>query len=452
MSAPFLGCLRLLLVRMCLALPDPRPRSRALEMAFGLLGGEMPKTITSALVFNEHQGDWSADYRLFSKTAWTRDDLFEANLAAAAQYGGSGPFMAAMDDSLLRKSSRLTPGTYYARDPLSPPFHTNLVLGQRFLELALMVRANEDKPFRAIPVTYQFAPPLKAPARASQAEKQIVREMAKKQNMSTIGHALVHDLRARLDRQPGGHDRRLLLAVDGSFANRTFLRGLPERTTAVCRVRKDAKMRRVLPAGPHRGNRKYGEALPTPEELLADPAVATRQLVVHNGYREVTVTCKIIEQVCWPRVTGETAGTLVLIKPLHYRLRQGDKLLYRQPCFLFVAGEPVRCEQIVQVSLARWEIEVGFRDQKSIVGVGKAQVRNLNAVARAPAFLAAAYGALLLASIATLDDTRSDVFPPRQPWQKRPVHRPSTRDLIKLLVKQLDEERNGPPTPLANAS
>jgi hypothetical protein len=143
MTAPFLSKLRLLLMRMCLAFPDPRPRERAHQMAFGLLCGEMPKTITSALVFNQHQGDWSADYRLFSKSAWTGDDLFEPILEEAVSLGGSGPIIAAIDDTLLRKSGRFIPGTSYARDPLSPPFHTNLVLGQRFLELALLVRANQ---------------------------------------------------------------------------------------------------------------------------------------------------------------------------------------------------------------------------------------------------------------------------------------------------------------------
>lgn len=452
MSAPFLTCLRLLIVRMCLAFRDPRPRARACEMAFGLLCGEMPKTITSALVFNRHEGDWSAEYRLFSKSVWTPDDLFDPILEEAVRLSGSGPIVAAIDDTLLRKSGHFTPGTCYARDPLSPPFHTNLVLGQRFLEIGMMVRADESKPFRAVPVSYEFAPPLKARARATEAEKEAVKEKAKKHNMSTIGHQLVDGLRTRLDRVPGGEQRPLLITADGSFANQAFLRRLPARTTAVCRIRKDAKMRRRLPPGPRRGNRKYGDHLPTPAELLADPDIPLQHFTIDNGYRDVTIECKIIDAVCWPKVTGETAGMLILIKPLKYRLRKGDKLLYRQPCFLFVVGAPASCKQIILAFLARWEIEVGFRDQKTILGVGKAQVRNLNSIAKAPAFLAAAYAALLLTSIATLKDTRSELFPPRPPWQKRPVYRPSTRDLLKLLVKQLSEEQNALLTPLANAS
>lgn len=445
MNTDFADELRQLLASMCLAFRDPRPRKHAVAMALGMLCGELPKTITSALAFNHHQGDWSAHYRLFSTCRWQADDLFAPVLEKALRYSGSGPIVAAIDDTLLRKSGRLIPGTAYARDPLSPPFHTNLVLGQRFLEIALLVRAEEQKPYRAIPVTCHHTPPLKAPRRASEAEKAAVKELAKKQNMSSTGRELLTQLRARLDRVAGAHERPLLISADGSFANRTFLDQLPARTTAVCRIRKDAKMRRALPPNHARvGNRQYGELLPTPEALLADPAIALRKLTLHNGYHEVTVKFKIIKQVCWQKVTGKRRGMLILIKPLRYRRRKGEKLLYKQPCYLFVTGDLLDWELAIRAYLARWEIEVGFRDQKTILGVGKAQVWNHNAVAKAPAFHVAAYAALLLTSIATLNDTRSDIFPQRHPWQKRPVHRPPTRDLINLLRKQLAEAHRHP--------
>ena len=448
MSAPFLDNLRPLLERMALAFPDPRPRERAVEMALGMLCGEMPKTITNALVFNQHQGDWSADYRLFSASKWEPDKFFEPVLEEALRLSDSGPILGVIDDTLLRKTGRQIPGTAYARDPLSPPFHTNLVLGQRFLEVGVLVRANEDKPYRAIPVSFQHTPPLKAPARASQAEKAVVKELAKKQNMSTMGRKLVANLRERIDQFPGAHERQLLIIGDGSFANRTFLRQLPERTTVACRVRKDAKMRRaLLPGEARQGNRQYGDHLPTPEALLADPTIPLQTLKLHNGYREVTVQFKLIKEVCWQKVTGQASGTLLLLKPLHYRLRQGDKLLYKQPCYLFIAGDLLDIALILRSCLARWEIEVGFRDQKTILGVGNPQVRNQQSVSKTPAFQSAIYGALLLTSIATLDDTRSAVFPPRQPWQKRPVYRPPVRDLANLVKKQIEDERKHQSSP-----
>ena len=45
----------------------------------------------------------------------------------------------ALDDTRLRKSGRCIPQAFYQRDPLSPPFHVNLVLGLRFLQASLLV-------------------------------------------------------------------------------------------------------------------------------------------------------------------------------------------------------------------------------------------------------------------------------------------------------------------------
>ena len=44
------------------------------------------------------------------------------------------------DDPLLRKTGQKIPGTTYARDPLSPPFQVNLVLGQRFVQTSLLIQ------------------------------------------------------------------------------------------------------------------------------------------------------------------------------------------------------------------------------------------------------------------------------------------------------------------------
>ena len=74
----------LLIDCLCGALKDPRPRGKMARMALGILCGEFPKTITSALRWNGRtEDDWSADYRLFSKTAWTSSALFSTVLAEA---------------------------------------------------------------------------------------------------------------------------------------------------------------------------------------------------------------------------------------------------------------------------------------------------------------------------------------------------------------------------------
>src|SRR5581483_5890413 len=73
---------------------------------------------------------------------------------------------------------------------------------------------------------------------------------------------LVAELRRRCDTL-GGQQRELLILGDGAFCNKVMFRQLPERTTLLVRARKDLR----LFALPGAGRRKYGEALPTPEEL-----------------------------------------------------------------------------------------------------------------------------------------------------------------------------------------
>jgi len=57
---------------------------------------------------------------------------------------------------------------------------------------------------------------------------------------------------------------------------------------------------------------------------------------------------------------------------------------------------------LLQSYLWRWDIEVNFRDQKSLLGIGEAQVRNPHSVQSQPALAVAAYGLLLLSSLRSI--------------------------------------------------
>ena len=50
----------------------------------------------------------------------------------------NAPLVTALDDTGLRKTGRKIPGVGYRRDPMSPPFHVNLVPAQRFVQLSAM--------------------------------------------------------------------------------------------------------------------------------------------------------------------------------------------------------------------------------------------------------------------------------------------------------------------------
>jgi hypothetical protein len=445
MGTGFLDVVRGLLSRLGLAVRDPRARAHLPGLALGLLCADRPKTITSVLEWlGLGDRDWTAYYRLLSQDKWSEEDLFRPVLQSCCQQAGppGTPVFSAQDDSLVHKTGRRIPGTTIGRDPMSLPFHVNLMLGQRFLQTSLMLPTAGDVPlFRSVPVAFRHAPPLKPPKRATAEQKRAVREARRKQNLATIAAAELQRLRLELDHCPDGIGRLLINAVDGGFANRSCLRTVPARTAVVARIRKDARFRAFLPLDQRRGARKYGPGLPTPEQMLADPAIPLQTMEVAVGGKLHTLKFKVVERVCWPKVTGDTPVRVILIKPLGYRLRKHGRLLYRQPAFLVAVGADADLHDLIQAYFARWQIEVNFRDEKSLLGLGEAQLWNPQSVHRGPALLVACYSCLLLASIMHFGDRRTDELEPLPRWRSDRPMRPSTRELLRTLRAQAEQRR-----------
>jgi len=440
MNSPFLSTFLGLLLQMALLLRDPRPRRKLIDLGIGWLCGPYPKTLTSALEWlDQRDQDWSGDYRLFSQARCSPQDflvpVFRQVLAADGPT--SAPVILGQDDTLLRKSGKRTFGTSYARDPLSPPFQVNLVRGQRFVQTSLLRQPRgTDHPWRAIPLSFDHAPTPKVPRRATADEQTTIKEFRKQHRLSLVALAQLRRWRAQLDQLPGGTGRELIDVVDGSYANRTFLRDLPPRTQVVARFRKDAKLRAYLPADQRRGARKYGMALPTPAEYLRLETIPWQSMVVWIAGQWRTLQYKLIEPVCWPKATKDRPLRLILIKAAGYRLRKGSKLLYRDPAFLITTDLTTPVQELIAAYLARWEIEVNFRDEKTLIGVGQAQVRHPLSVERVPQFLVACYAALLWAEIQVFGDQRTEAFESLPAWRNQKPVRPSTRDLLRLLQKE----------------
>jgi hypothetical protein len=440
MNTPLFHDLHSLLVASALVIKDPRPRAKLVNLGLGLLCGAKPKTITSALEWlAQTDEDWSADYRLFSQTHWEPQALFLPVLTQALAHPacpGARVYFG-QDDTLLRKSSKKTPGVAYARDPLSPPFQVNLVLGQRCVQTSLLLQpAGANHPWRALPVCFSPAPTPKIPKQATPQEQAALKEVRKKHRLSVVALEHLQQCRQHLDRQPNGLARILMDVVDGGYTNRTFFAGLPERTEAVGRIRKDAKFRAYLPPAQRQGARKYGPDLPTPLEYLQNASQPWQQSALFVAGQLRTVQFKEVCPICWPKVAQDRPLRLILIKAPGYRLRKGSKLLYREPAFLITTDLTTPAAELIAAYVARWEVEVNFRDEKTLLGVGQAQVRNPRAVARAPAFLVACYAMLLWSSIRVFGDRRTAAFDALPRWRRTEPLRPSTRDLLRLLQQQ----------------
>ncbi len=81
---------------------------------------------------------------------------------------------------------------------------------------------------------------------------------------------------------------------------------------------------------------------------------------------------------------------LLVIKGPRYHLTQ-TKTDRREPAFLICTDPTLPLDKVLQYYSWRWDTEVNFRDEKTILGVGQAQVRNPASNQNAPALAVAAY-------------------------------------------------------------
>ncbi len=135
---------------------------------------------------------------------------------------------------------------------------------------------------------------------------------------------------------------------------------------------------------------------------------------------------------------GKRDVRLVVIRPLGYRPRAGSKVLYRKPPYLIVSDPNLSLEQIVRQYVWRWEIEVNCREQKTLLGVGQAQVRQPDAVERIPQFMTAVYALLVLPGASWSRQQGVDDALPRPHWRRRSQpQRLTTQRLISHLRAEL---------------
>ncbi len=418
-------------------------RARRLGLAQLVCPGR--HTVTGLLCTSGRQFvDWSSDYRLFSQSHWDAHDLFVPVVRGILDRLPPGaPFVAAMDDTVVEKTGTHIPGVAYRRDPLSPAFHVNFIRGQRFLQLSGQVPAADGSgAARAIPVRYEHVPSVPKPKRwASPEEWKAYRLQQRACNLSTQGVRVIRSLREELDMRHGARDRRLIVSVDASYTNQTVLKELPERTTLIGRVRKDAKFFYPLaPPGPSAvcAKRAYGPPTPTPEAFRKDEAVPWQEVTAFAAGRRHRFDVKTIAPILWKKAGAGLPLRLVVIRPVGYRLRRGSKLLYRQPGHLICTDPSLPLEAVVQGYLWRWDVEVNHRDEKQNIGVGEAQVWAPESVERQPALAVASYAILLLAGVRVFEGGEGRGVLPLPKWQhKEPGQRLSTPELLRELRSEL---------------
>lgn len=415
---------------------------RIRQLVYGMLTCLGRHTVTGSLTAAGHQFmDWSAAYRLFSLDRIGIEYLFSAARKRMYQELGEHrlDIVAHMDDTILKKRGKKIPGTAWRRDPLGPPFHTNFIWGQRFLQISMALPEHPGAACaRAIPIDFFHCPTVQRPSKKADPQCwQQYRAQKRLVNLSKQGTQRLIKLRRDLD-QEGMAEKELYLSVDGSYTNKNVLKELPPKVTLIGRIRKDSKLYTLPEQQPQTGRKKsYGSPLPTPEQIRQSDQYPWQQVTAWAAGKTHVFDVKMVQEIRW-RTAGQKRNLqLMVIRPLGYRLTKTSRILYRQPAYLICTDSKLSADKLLQYYLWRWEIEVNLRDEKTILGCGQAQVRNPQSAETAPSFIVAIYSLLLLASHRYMKKDSNLTMPHPKWYPQKKSSRLSANDMINILRTQL---------------
>jgi len=360
--------------------PQQRTWRRAVRQALGSLVCLGRRCLSRIIWTNGGQGrSWSAEYFLHSRCQWQPPALFQPIWERALPLCRGRLVGVAVDDTRLPKTGRCILQAAYHRDPLSPPFHVNLIRAVRFLQASLLVPLHQRAPryTRAVPVrfdevSYVKKPSRRAPAEAWQQYKAAIKLHNLSQHFVTMAHAIRHAVDAA-----GGARKVVVLAGDNSFCNRTCLRPAVDRTELIVRTRKDAVLCHRAAAG---ARRFYEATTFTPEQIRQDEARGWQVTKVCYGGKRRTIRYKEVPAVHWRHGAARRPLRLFVVAPTPYYKRRSGKRYYRQPAYLLTTDLRSGARALLQIYFDRWQIEINHRDEKDTLGVGQAQLWNPVAV------------------------------------------------------------------------
>jgi DDE superfamily endonuclease len=383
------------------------------------------------------QKNWSGEYFLHSRAQWNPHALFEPILRQALPYCPGRLVGVAVDDTRLKKTGRSIPQAQYHRDPLSPPFHVNLIWALRFLQASLLLPLHRSGPFsaRGIPIRFEEVSSVKKPGRrAGEDVWKIYKQEVKERNLSRLFVQSMAAMRQAFD-HVGAQKKLLVLVGDASFCNRTVLSAIPDRVVLIARTRKDASLCFRAPEG---GRCFYSKDKFTPDQVRQDEKIPWQTTKIFYGGKRRKVRYKEVSGVLWQGGARRRPLRLFVLAATPYKKRKSGKLYYHHPAFLLTTMLAGSTRQLLQMYFDRWQIEVNHRDEKDTLGVGQAQMWNPVSVPKQPALVVASYSAMLLAALKAFGPARGDTYAKLPKWRTN-AKRPSCLDMCTIIRKEAEQ-------------
>lgn len=429
--------------QMQIAFVQKRTHRLGLEIALGLISAFGRRTISRCICARAAQHfDWSKYYRFFSKDIWSPVIVTHQLLAILSGYlQDDAALVIALDDTSLDKTGKKIPASGYFYNPQSPVWARSYKWALRMITFsALVAPYSTIAEARGIIVKLKLAPTLIKPRKKDPPEVHKKYSKDKKHwSLATQAIEQILLIRAQMDAIPTLAKRLLVVAADSSYTNEIVFRNLPRQCIYIGRTRKDLKLfaPAVAKVGAKGRTKKYGDQLPTPQEVRRSDKYPWQNCIIFAAGRYHDLRYKVLSTVLWKKAGYARPVTLIVIEPLAYRLRKNSKLLYREPAYLLVSAPDYPAHLAIQHYLHRWQIEVNHRDAKENFGVDNAQVRHPRSVSRQFNFAALVSSMLTVASLDAYGYERTNDYVPQAKWRNDPKSRPSAIDLKSQFRREL---------------
>jgi hypothetical protein len=406
----------------------------AIQMAFATICQLGRNTISQRIVLLDyHKVDWNKFYRFFSRREWSLNRLFDVILQFSQEWCHDKYIVVACDDTLVHKTGTKVHNTAYLRDPLSPKFRYNLTLGLRYIQLSLLLPIYDKccgtVRACALPIRFNLAAVVKKPRKPNNKpipeEVQRAYEKAKSEN-SLPNHLAdaIKELRNWLNVN-NLRKKILLLVVDNGYCNTAVFSCLAKNVHLIARARCNYRVHYCD---------KSKESF-KPEEIRKSNDIEWLNADIWFGGKKQKIRYKIVSDIFWPGGAEERKLRLIIIAGTPYKRSKNAKIQYRQPGYLLTTDLNAPIDFLIQCYFNRWQIEVNHRDEKTILGVGEAQVHTKTAVEREPGFSVAVYSLLKLATLLACGPLRTDQFFELPKWYTG-ANTPSLEDMQHKLRKE----------------
>jgi hypothetical protein len=293
-------------------------------------------------------------HRVLNRARWSSRAASRILLGLLLKaFGGSGPILVGLDDTIERRWGKKIQARGIYRDPVrSSRSHFVKTSGLRWLSLMLLVEIPWAGRVWALPFLTVLAPSERYHQKRQQRHKTLV----------DWGRQMLLQLRRWLPERP------VVLVVDSGYAALEFLGCLANRKqpiTCITRLRLDAQF--YAPVLPRRKGqigrpRRKGVRLPSLQQRLMDRKTKWSKVIVPHWYSAGPRTIQIATGTAvWYRV-----GLPVV--PLRWMLIRDPQQQFR-PQALLSTNLEVAPQQAVQWFVMRWQLETTFAEVRAKLGV-----------------------------------------------------------------------------------